>query len=356
MKNLHLAASALIVALSVVGCMTEEPITATQPTPIPVDGAVTPLPETLRMNDTLSAAAPIASLTGTWNVRQVNKNGALFLGTASFLQVGRLLVGRIDWQGHPDGYIIGWAGEDVTAFGQGFTDTSKANLLGYYAARIASDGDSLVEGTTYSNRADSGIWVAARVSDCPVQILTPEPLPCQSPVTLPHPTDTVPLPADTLPHPADTVPLPADTLPHPVDTLPQPADTGIVSSDDFAKLFDGCWAVSQVNLSGSSYRGTFLLEVQGKTVSGTAMWVNHPSGVLSGSAVLIAAAAATAPDTLQLAFVQSFTGEKAGLKGHYNGTLRPDSTLSGTTYATENGVATGDRATWTASRVSCSLI
>lgn len=333
MKRFLAAAAGLALALSTAGCLLEEPLTAGTPEAPEVVAA--PLPRALNMADTLAATAPVASLTGTWFVRQVNKDGGLFLGSASFLQVGRLLIGRIDWQNHPDGHLIGWVSKDVTAFGQGFTDTSKANLLGFYAARITAGGDSLVQGTTYSNGNDSGTWVAARVSDCPALQLTPTPLPCQVLV-------------DPFPGP--------DSLPVPGPGVPPDSDTVAVAPDPLAPL-TGCWAVDQVNINGSSYRGTLVLAVEGDTVTGSALWAGHPAGTIKGTVGLQEPSNLPSPPPhprQHLVMVLSYAGAKADLKGHYDATLLADGTLSGSTYATEGGVANGDSATWVATRTACS--
>jgi hypothetical protein len=307
-------------ALSLLGCMT-------QPTTSPSNAEATSAPKGLQMSDTLGAVAPEVTLTGTWAVRQINKNGQVYLGSISFLQVGKLLIGRADWENHPDGHLLGWVSSDRVAFGQGFTDTSKANLLGFYSARFADGGDSLVQGATYSNGNDSGTFVAARVSDCPALPLTPTPLTCQQAIDS---TETELSLECNFPD----------------------IDTSLASTDSLSPL-SGCWAITQIN-AGVTYRGTMVLNVDQGAVTGKALWTNHPGGTLSGTVKMkVFGSLPSPPPTYQIDLIQSFTGAKSGLKGHYTGTLLANGTLSGSAFATQDGIPNGDSSTWTGMRIQC---
>ncbi len=318
MKRLTQALGVVVAGWLFVGCVVDEPTGSRVAPPEPAVG--------LQMTDTLAAAAPRVSLTGTWAVTQVNRNGDVFWGTLSFSQVGRLVVGRADWANHPDGHLLGYVIADNVVFGQGFTDTSKSNLVGLYTAQANASGDSLIAGLTVSSEQDSGRWFAVRLTHCPAQQLTHTPLPCQEVV---------------------------DTTSHIVDSTPVPDPRPVPDSSLFPA---GCWMVNQINASGASYRGTFYLYVEGDTVTGTALWTGHPNGTLAGSVTVTTPPTMIyppSPSRYDVTFIQSFTGSKIHLKGHYEGTLLADGSFSGSTYATEGGVPTGDTAVWTATRTSC---
>jgi|GEM_PF-4970656 len=349
------ACGGLFLALSLLaGCVTDEPLGAgSSRTENPAAAPVLSMSDTL--TDTSAPGAAAASLTGTWAVRQVNKNGTVYLGTLSLLQTGRLLVGRADWANHPDGHLLGYATANRVVFGQGFTDTSKANLLGFYAATLSADGDSLVQGLSVSSGLDSGVWVAARLSDCPVLPLTPELLPCQF-----GGPDTVITPPDTLPPPTPdpftygygwcgTVMLPPDSL----SIIPPEITPAPVVSDE---PLEGCWRITQTG-PGGTYTGNMILSVTNPpVVTGRLLWTNHPAGTLVGEVatlISIALPVPPPPPVHTITFVQSFEGAKADLKGHYSGKLGANGILAGTTYATQGGVPNGDSASWSASRMTC---
>lgn len=321
MKRLIQGFAALAAVLLVAGCVVGEP------TGHPGPGAMTRESGSdtvaLRMSDTLGAPVPSLTVSGTWAVHQVNKNGDVFRGTISLVQIGRLLIGHADWANHPDGHLLGYITQNKVVFGQGFTDTSKANLVGLYTARAAVGGDTLVDGLTVSSEGDSGTWVATRIAQCPAVQLTPVPLPCQQSI------DTVRV--------IDTTMF--------IDTMPPPPP--------LVHRLSGCWQVNQVALSGV-YDGLFHLQVNGDTVTGSGVWQNHAPGTIHG--VVIAPLDSTLGGPASewaLHFVQSFAS-RPSLLGRYEARLSANrDTLRGTTSSTQNGIATGDSGTWTARRASC---
>jgi hypothetical protein len=95
-------------------------------------------------------------VTGRWSISQTNVNGTRYAGTLSLKQQSSKITGKVDWQNHPDGSIVG----AIIGTTVSFSVIYAGNLVGHYAAQLSSAGKTMTRGVCFSSTGDSGTWEA----------------------------------------------------------------------------------------------------------------------------------------------------------------------------------------------------